>query len=207
MLFVRRFRDPQEPATIDVDYFGYMGYQLKDSDDRAHRITRALRWLRRASLADDEIEEFAIMMMGLDGLKSLLPRPPVEGQGKKGGGGKKAVSKPGINATLKHWAVSSCGIAPENWRQVWDLRNDLFHGDITENADTRAKLRVAIPSLRLALGLALKHVLKLPEVAPPHLGFPPVVITNLQITAPPFTPAPDPSARASQQDASDPPDA
>ena len=129
-------------------------------------------------MADDEVEEFVAMMMGYDGLKSLLPQPPAEGQGKKRGRGKKSPSKSGINASLKHWAVRRCGKAPEAWKQVWDLRNDLLHGDITEGADARSKLRAAIPSLRLALGLALKYLLKLPEQAPPHLGLPPVVITD-----------------------------
>jgi hypothetical protein len=194
MLFVRPFKEPQDLSAIDVGALAYISEQIGDNEsDRGRRIARALRWLRRAYLADDEVEEFATMMMGYNGLKRLLPLPPAEGGGKKKGGGKKPASKPGINAILKHWAVSRCGIAPQNWKQVWDLRNDLFHGDITENSDTRAKLAVAIPILKFALGLALKHVLNLSEAAPPHLGLQPFVITGLQITAPPFTPGPDSS--------------
>jgi hypothetical protein len=160
----------------------YIAEQVRDTeDDRSLRIARCLRWLRRAYLADDEVEEFAIMMMGLDGLKSLLPPPP-----KKSGG-----RKPGINAILEHWAVHRCGIDTQNWKQVWDLRNALFHGDLTENTDTRSKLAVASPALKLALGLTLKHFMNLPETAPPHLGLPPFIVTGMQITAPPFIPAED----------------
>jgi len=195
MLFIRRFKGPEEPTIADVHLLAHITAQVGDTvNDRGRRIIRALRWLRRARLADDEVEEFASMLMGYDGLKTLLPQPPVQTEGKKKGGQKKPVSKPGINAILKNWAVRECGITPEDWKQVWDLRNDLFHGDLTENADTRSKLAGAIPNLRLALGLALKHVLQLPESAPPHLGLPPFVITDLQITAsPPIKLAPDPA--------------
>lgn len=114
MLFERRFKGPQELSTIDVRMLAAVAEQIGDAEsDRGRRITRALRWFRRAHLADDEVEEFATMMMGYDGLKSLLPRPQ----------GGKSATKPGINAILKNWAVRECGIAPEKWSLVWDLRN------------------------------------------------------------------------------------
>jgi hypothetical protein len=132
-----------------------MSQQIGDpTSERALRIIRALRWLRRASLADDEVEEFAILMMGLDGLKKLLPVPPAKSQGKQRGKGRKpSTSKPGINATLGHFAIQGCGIERVEWKRVWELRNDLFHGDLTENADTRSKIAGAIPHLRLTLGM------------------------------------------------------
>ena len=119
MLSVRPFKEPQDLSAIDVGALAYISEQIGDNEsDRGRRIARALRWLRRAYLADDEVEEFATMMMGYNGLKRLLPLPPAEGGGKKKGGGKKPASKPGINVILKHWAVSRCGIAPQNWKQV-----------------------------------------------------------------------------------------
>jgi hypothetical protein len=193
MIFMRRFKGPQELTRVNVGHLDHIAAQIGDTEnERGRRIARALRWLRRANLADDEIEEFAALMMGFDGLKLLLPQPPGEAKGRKKGKGKKTASKPGVNATLKHWAVRRCGMPDEAWKQVWDLRNALFHGDLTDNADTRAKLAVAIPNLRLALSLALKHLLKLPENAPPYLELPPFVITDLQITGPAFTPDPQP---------------
>jgi hypothetical protein len=75
MLFVRRFKGPQELSTIDMRLLAYIAEQIGDANsDRGRRIARALRWLRRANLADDEVEEFATML-GYDGLKNLLPRP------------------------------------------------------------------------------------------------------------------------------------
>jgi hypothetical protein len=109
----------------------------------------------------------------------------------------------GINAVLGHWAVHHCDIAQEDWDQVWVLRNALFHGDLTEDADTRSKVANAILNLRLILGLALKHVLKLSDGDLPHLQRPAVVVTDMQITAPPFTPAPSSSPQTPQDEAPD----
>lgn len=193
-LFMRRFKGPQELVALNAGFLAYLWKQLDDIDsDHGRRVIRALRWLRRASVTDDEVEEFATMMMGFDGLKRLLPQPPAKGHGKKRGKGRQSPSKQGINAILGNWAVRRCGITREDWGQVWALRNQLFHGDLTENADTRSKLADAIPHLRLALGLALKHVLGLPQDAPPHLSLPLFTITDIQITGPRFTPVPAPS--------------
>ncbi len=196
MLFVRRFKGPQELRSSDWRLLAYISEQIGDSDsDRGRRITRALRWLRRADLADDEVEEFAILAMGYEALTSLLPRPPAEDEEKKEGERKTSPSSAEI---LTHWAVNECNIAEDDWRRVGRLRNGLFHGGLTENTETRSELTLATPSIRLALGLALKHALNLPSSAPPHLELPAFIITDMQITAPPFIPAedsPDPPAR------------
>lgn len=194
MLFVRRFRGPQEPVTTDLDYFGYIGQQLTDDeDDRGRRITRALRWLRKASLADDEVEEFAALAMGYEAIKSLLPAPPEPVGGKKKKGKQQQPSK------LTYWAVNKCGIAAGDWKRVWGFRNSLFHGGITENASTRSELAIAAPHIRLALVAALKHLLKVPDDAPPSLDLPPVVISGVSIMAPKFTPASGPSPGESRE--------
>lgn len=197
MLFVRRFKGPQELANIDVRLLAYIAEQVGDADtDRSRRIARALRWLRRAYLADDEVEEFATLAMGYEALTSLLPRPPVEGEG-----GKKGEASPSSAQILTHWARSKCGIAEEDWRRVGRLRNGLFHGGLSENTDTRSELALAVPFIRLALGLALKHVLNLSEDIPPHLKLSPFIITDVQITAPPFTPASDQSLESPNDEA------
>ena len=198
MLFVRRFKGPQDLRAIDLQLLAYISAQIGDTDsDRGRRITRALRWLRRAYLADDEVEEFTILAMGYEALTSLLPRPPAKDEGKKEG---KRESSPSSAEILTHWAVSECNIAEEAWRRVGGLRNGLFHGGLTENAKTRSELTLAIPSIRLALGLALKHALNLPSSAPPHLELPPFTITNMQITTPPFIPTEESPPQLSQED-------
>ena len=205
MIFMRRFKGPQDLTPVDARHLAHIAAQIDDvENDRGRRITRALRWLRRADLADDEIEEFAVIMMAYDGLKRLLPQPSTGNKQGGRGRGTKAASKPGINATLRYWAVSRCGIAAADWKQIWDLRNALFHGDLTENADTRSKLSIAIPSLRLALSLALKDLLKLPENAPPYLEHTPfIVASDVQIMAPPFTPAPSSGPQAADEETTD----
>ena len=95
ILYARRWKGPQDLATVNVDLLAHISQHIGDpGSDRELRIVRALRWLRRATLANDEVEEFAIMMMGLDGLKSLLPQPPAKSQGKKKGRGRQPSSKP-----------------------------------------------------------------------------------------------------------------
>lgn len=199
VLYMRRWKGPQEPlAFIYVDILAHMEEQIGSYDnDRGLRILRALSWLRRASLADDEVEEFSILAMGMEALVSFLPRPPAKsGNKKKKGKGNKPVEKPGTSEILRHWALKECGITQENWKRVGRLRHSLFHGGITENTETRAELATASLHLRFALGLALKHVLNLPSDAAPHLSLPPFAVTDLHITAPPFTPASDLDTRA-----------
>jgi hypothetical protein len=205
MLFVRRFKGPQDLAPMGANFLVHITEQIGDVEsDRGRRIVRALRWLRRGYLANDEVEEFATLAMGFEALSSLLPRPPAKGSSTKKGKGKKPPSKPGTSEVLRHWAVKKCSLTQQDWKQVGSLRHELFHGGITENAAARSRLAVAVPNLKLALGLAIKHVLNLPEAGPPHLGSQPFVITGLQITAPPFIPASDSSPNTPPDDDSDP---
>jgi hypothetical protein len=132
MLFVRRFKGPRALETIDAEHLKHIAEQIGDVEsDRGRRIVRALRWLRRAYLADDEVEEFASLAMGYEALSSLLPRPPVKDEGRKGGKEKKRTPKVETSEVLRHWAVNGCGIAEEEWKIVGRLRHELFHGGLT----------------------------------------------------------------------------
>lgn len=203
-LFMRRFKGPQELAVLDTGFLAYIWGQLDDVEtDRSRRIIRALRWLRRASLTDDEVEEFATLAMAYEAMTSLLPKPSTRGEVKKQSKGE---GSPTSVEILTHWAVDRCGIPEEHWRQVGRMRNGLFHGGLTENTEVRSGLAAAIPYIRLALGLALKHALNLSSDNLPRLSLPLFSVTDIEISGLRFTPAPDSAPKTTQDEEPDPSD-
>jgi len=173
------------PLTVSAEFLQHLATNAGDTDsDRGRRLTRALRWLRRSFAAPDEFGEFAALVFGYESLTSLLPDPPSEriqaGPRTKRGTDKR--KRPDSSEKLRHWAVQHAKIKPEDWTRVGRLRHSLFHGGLTEDAETSVSTVQAIPFLRLALTAALKTLLNLPADAAPPLQLPPLVIAGAQVT-------------------------
>lgn len=187
---LKRVPVPQPPAGVSEDFLAGVAAALGDiKNDRGRRISRAMRWLRRACLAGDEVEEFSCLAFGFEALTRLLPEPSSPLPKVKKKKGKKIAEKPSTSEKLRHFAVDLLGISEEDWKRAGTLRHQLFHGGITETPETRADLAFAIPAVRLALTAAIKQLLGLPREAPPPLQRPGPVVGRLQVIAPMFTPA------------------
>ena len=82
---------------------------------------------------------------------------------------------PRAGEVQRHFATEVLRISPEAWRPVGRYRNHLFHGGLTESADVRVQLSLAVPLLRMALLGGIKHVLGIPAADPPSVVSSPVI--------------------------------
>lgn len=173
-----RVRTASTLVSVAPDFLWHVAANIDDLDsDRGRRLTRALRWLRRSYAGVDEISEFTSLAFAYEALTGLLPEPPRPKSTHATGGRKStsAAEKSGSTEKLQFWAVNHAHIQPEDWKHVGRLRHSLFHGGLTEDAETLAAASNAAPFLHLALTSALKKLLGLPPEAPPAVAIPSAV--------------------------------
>lgn len=149
------------------------------------RIIRAMRWLRHSYAADDAIETFSALAIALESLSTLLPKPsaewlqefrsglsnPPEGEAKK-------------SEIVRHFAATNGGIVGSQWTQLWRMRDELFHGGMTEDLSARERIGAAIPDLRRLVFKGITTTLDIPVGSFPVAERPQFVLTHVTLTGP-----------------------
>jgi hypothetical protein len=159
---------PDRLVGVPMKSIGHIWQAIDDpTAERGRRIVRAMRWLRRSVGALDEVEEFTVLAFALEAAADLLPRPDDKWLAEKREGQGDGSRKPDRGEVLRHFATAICGVDEEKWRKVGSPRHELFHGGLTENADTVTLLAEAIPILRTTVIRAIKQTLGLAESDPP----------------------------------------
>jgi hypothetical protein len=177
-------RMPDRLVRVPIGFLGVLWDRIEDpTGERGRKIVRAMRWLRRSIGALDEVEEFTVLAFGLEAVADLLPVPDQEWlNALRQSQRVSAEDAPDHSEILRHFAVRVCGLTTDAWRKVGGPRHRLFHGGLTEDADTAGLLGEAIPILRAVLIKAIKHTIQLRENEPPHDRSSPIIPGNVQFS-------------------------
>lgn len=169
LIMVRRPARPSQLVSVPQEYIGFLWDRIGDAySDRGRRIVRAIRWLRRSYGASDEIEAFSFLAFGLEAIADLLPDPPptwLAGIRKS-----KMDDQPPAEhgERIRYFAIEVRKLLAKDWKNVGGLRHALFHGGLSEDADTLFRLGAAIPIARTALIACIKEVSGIPHEMEPH---------------------------------------
>lgn len=140
------------------------------------RIERSMRWLQHSYLMPTSTDEFAHLMLAFEGISSLLktpsPRywhcssckqdttacPHCDASTQWSGSG---------NIAMKKFVIDNLGWSGKKWKNLWKLRNKLFHGTHDLTLNNQQEISKLLPDLEAAVVSAIRFVLNLPQDAPP----------------------------------------
>ena len=68
---------------------------------------------------------------------------------------------------MRRYVIERLRWRPEQWKEVWELRNLIFHGSHDLSWEEQQKIIGLLRPLEMAVVAALRGLLKLPQDAPP----------------------------------------
>jgi len=134
--------------------------------DRPERLRRALAWLHKSRLAQDVVDEFLSLVVAFESMSGLL-KPGRTRFWECPSCGRETRQCPACGAStesrmsgadaLREFATARMGWSPAEWKNVWDLRSKLLHGqeDVSPD-DRREHLPALVPKLEEAVVTAIK---------------------------------------------------
>jgi hypothetical protein len=69
---------------------------------------------------------------------------------------------------MREFVCEKLAWSPEQWKQMWELRNFIFHGKHDLSSEQQQAIIGHLPRLEEAVVNALRCLLGLPQDAPPH---------------------------------------
>lgn len=143
------------------------------------RIDRSMRWLQHSHLASIPTDEFICLMLSFEAVSHLLIKQPRKRYWHCQSCDKDITECPSCGASTE-WAGSGnlamrdfvrdkLAWSRQQWDQVWELRNYVFHGTQDLSSEQQQAVATHLPKLEEAVVYALKCLLKLPWKAPPQV--------------------------------------
>jgi hypothetical protein len=141
------------------------------------RINRSMRWLQHSHFAPTPADEFMCLMLAFEAVSHLLkvPKPnywhcqtcnqDITACPNCGASTEWAGSG---NIAMRDFVCDKLGWTTDEWKQVWKLRNSIFHGTHDLSAEQQQITTSYLGKLEEAVVSALKYLLNLPREAPPQ---------------------------------------
>jgi hypothetical protein len=145
---------------------------------KPERVVRALRWIHKSHLVDNDLDEFTCLMVAFESLSQLL---------KQGGSrywhcskcdreitqcpecGETTGSKMSGADAMREFVVHTLGWPEKEWAAAWGWRCRLLHGDADVSADEEHAVVPFLAPLEEAVIAATKKLSGLaPEHSPAH---------------------------------------
>lgn len=153
------FGEPRRSSRLDVPMIeptvvlSMLRQPVMLDTNKRNRVMRALRWQRRAMLANEPVVSFSHFAFALEAIAPCLEGVRGDDQSKR----------------LRSFATTNAGITENMWKRVGRLRHALFHGGIDETSDTIQDADWCADVASHALVVALKQILGLSASALPQV--------------------------------------
>lgn len=167
------------PPIISKEEAEFLPYMLVPNTlvaEGKERIERSMHWLQHSHFASTPTEEFMYLMLSFEAIAHLLKQPKphywhCQSCGKDitkcpecGASTQWAGSG---NLAMQDFVCTKLAWLPKQWKQIWDLRNDVFHGAQDLSSEQQQFIVKHLPKLEEAVVSTLRYLLNLPRKNPP----------------------------------------
>lgn len=143
---------------------------FKKELEQKHRLI--LKWLRRALQEKDIINSILSSFIPLEILANQFPcNKKLYVKCDKCGYIKK--SRPGMRIQIENLLINELGYSNEQFKKIWELRNDIFHGNLVITSEKNRDLNLIRQDLILAIINGMNKLLGIASSELPKTVMPP----------------------------------
>ncbi len=161
------------PPIISEEEAGFLPYMLVPDElvtEGKERIERSMHWLQHSYFASTPIDEFMYLMLSFEAVSHLLKKPEphywhcqsceedITECPKCGTSTEWAGSG---NLAMREFVCVNLGWSPKKWKEIWELRNYVFHGTQDLSSEQQQFIASHLQKLEEAVVNALRYLLKL----------------------------------------------